>query len=148
MFERFSESSTKVILNAQTEAARLEQPHVDSEHLLLGMLDGGAKCKATAALQIAGLTLEETRAEVEKMVGKGPGAKDVAPFSPLVEQIIQAACAEATNLGFEHIYPEHLLLALLQIPNCTACTILQNHDVSLTKLHQALVNTLPPSRTR
>lgn len=68
-----SHSSAKVIELAIEEARRLNHMYVGTEHIMLGIL---AASDSTAArlLNQAGLTADEVRAEVRKLIGEGFGS--------------------------------------------------------------------------
>lgn len=67
----FSERSLKVINLAQEESHRLGHNFIGSEQLLIGLLS--ADNSTTQLLNAEGITLEATRLEVEKIIGRGSG---------------------------------------------------------------------------
>lgn len=67
----FSERSLKVINLAQEESHRLGHNFIGSEQLLIGLLS--ADNSTTQLLNAEGITLETTRLEVEKIIGRGSG---------------------------------------------------------------------------
>ena len=69
MFERFTKPARAVVGSAESEARRLRQPQIGTEHFLLALLDedsGGAY----TVLHTAGLDREQVRTEVERLVGR------------------------------------------------------------------------------
>lgn len=138
MFDRFTESAIRVIMDAQFEATRLDQPHVDSEHLLLGLI-AGRQGKATSALRAVGLSLPVVRAQLETLTGKGFGTtSEPPPFSDTSKKILEQSWNEARKLNDNHIGTEHLLLALLHTPHTLALKVLLNANVSLKELEEKL----------
>jgi ATP-dependent Clp protease ATP-binding subunit ClpC len=81
-FERFSEGARRILTRAQEEAKRLGHGHIDTEHILLGILadESGVAAKVLVNL---GTSLNKVQAAVEFVVGKGgrqtPGEVNLAP---------------------------------------------------------------------
>lgn len=74
MFERFTDRARRVIVLAQEEARALQHNYIGTEHLLLGLIREGEGV-AAKALEAKGVTLEDTRKQVEEMIGKGNAAR-------------------------------------------------------------------------
>ena len=80
MFERFTERARHVVVLAQDEARSLKHNYIGTEHILLGLLreEKGIAARALASL---GITIEEVRGQVVRIVGAGadesPGAAAV-----------------------------------------------------------------------
>ena len=72
MFERFTERSVRVMVIAQEEARRLGHSFLGTEQFLLGLIGEGESIGAQV-LKSRGLTLKNTRIEVENLVGRGSG---------------------------------------------------------------------------
>ena len=72
MFERFTERSVRVMVIAQEEARRLGHSFLGTEQFLLGLIGEGESIGAQV-LKSRGLTLKNTRIEVENAVGRGSG---------------------------------------------------------------------------
>lgn len=64
MWQRFSETSRRAILNAQQEAAQTYSSEVDTGHLLMALV-GDAQSDAAQVLLFLGITPEKVRAEVK-----------------------------------------------------------------------------------
>ena len=112
-FTRFSNRARRAVILSQEEARRLSHHQIDTEHLLLGLLAEG-EGHGAQALQSAGITLDATRAEVEKIVGHGQGMpKRHIPFAPRAKKVLEQALREASTLNHHHIGTEHILLGLL-----------------------------------
>ena len=72
MFERFTERSVRVMVIAQEEARRLGHSFLGTEQFLLGLIGEGESIGAQV-LKSRGLTLKNTRIEVENLVSRGSG---------------------------------------------------------------------------
>ena len=70
MFERFTERARHVVVLAQDEARSLKHNYIGTEHILLGLLreEKGIAARALASL---GITIDEVRAQVVRIVGAG-----------------------------------------------------------------------------
>ena len=66
MFERFTDRARRVIVLAQEEARALQHNYIGTEHLLLGLIREGEGV-AAKALASKGVTLDDTRKQVEEM---------------------------------------------------------------------------------
>ncbi|GAB4479725.1 MAG: ATP-dependent Clp protease ATP-binding subunit [Anaerolineales bacterium] len=113
--ERFTQRARRVLSLAHAEAERTRQPFIDTEHLLIGLIEeeGGV---AGRVLREMGLELERVREIINRLKGAGstpPGAK--IELSSATEQALEQAVEEARRLGHAYIGTEHLLLALLHI---------------------------------
>jgi ATP-dependent Clp protease ATP-binding subunit ClpC len=138
MFEKFTEKSVKVILFAQEESRRLGHNYVGTEQLLLGLLGqrGGV---AYNVLTAAKLTFNETRKEVDRLIGRGQGQVPAdIPFTPRAKRMLMTAAQEADGLGHGYIGPEHLLLSLLDEGEGLSMQVLQNMRVNVAKLRSEL----------
>ena len=139
MFERFTESSRKVVVLAQREADLFHHNYVGTEHLLLGLLreDEGVAAQTLNAL---GVTLDEVREQVESIVGYGEeGTGGQAPFTPRSKKVLELALREALQLGHNYIGTEHILLGLAQVPQGVANRMLSNLDVESDEVYEEVL---------
>lgn len=113
---------------AQEEARRLGHNFVGTEALLVALV----RCRSGIASEILsdlGLTVENTRVEMESIIGRGTGFVAVEiPFTPHAKQMLELAWKEAQQLGHNYLGTEHLLLGLAQVPG-VAMRILENFGV-------------------
>ena len=135
-FERFSEGARKVLTKAQEEAKRLGHGYIDTEHILLGIVDeeGGVASKVLANL---GVPLPKVRAAVEFVVGKGERrtAGEIS-LAPRAKRAIEVAVDEARRLNSSYIGSEHLLLGLLGGKEGVACNVLENFGITLDRARE------------
>ena len=139
MFERFTDKAITVIMLAQEEARRVGHNFVGSEQILLGLMVEDISV-AAMVLKELGLTLSQTRAEVEKIIGRGsgfPGAE--IPFTPTSKRILEQAIQEARQLDHNYIGPEHLLLALTQDRQGVAAKVLPNLGIDLAQVRTQVI---------
>ena len=128
MFERFTARAREVVALAQDEARRLRHGYVGTEHLLLGLLrdEEGVAARVLDSLDI---TLEEVRAQVERIVGRGEGvAAGELRFTPRAKKVLDLALREALALKHDSIGTEHILLGLVREQEGVAARILLDFD--------------------
>merc|ERR1719502_1327413 len=139
MFERFTEKAIKVVMLAQEEARRLGHNFVGTEQLLLGLI-GESTGIAAKVLKSMGITLKDTRSEVEKIIGRGSGFVAVEiPFTPRAKRVLELALEEARHLGHHYIGTEHLLLGLLREGEGVAARVLENLGADATKIRTQVI---------
>ncbi len=146
MFNRFTERARKVILLAKEEAKRFNHDYIGTEHILLGLIREGEGV-AAAVLQNLGLSSDQIRLEVEKLVQLGPStivSGDI-PFTPKAKKVIELAMDEARNLGHNYIGTEHLLLGLIREGEGIAAQVLVNLGLDLGKVRQEVMELLGSS---
>ncbi|MEM7064940.1 MAG: Clp protease N-terminal domain-containing protein [Cyanobacteria bacterium P01_B01_bin.77] len=125
MFERFAEKSHAIIVQAQHEARKMGHNFVGTEQLLLGMMAEGENQAASALSDIA-INLDDTRREVEKIIGLGSGFVDAdIPFTPRAKRVFELAFYEADKLGDESIEPKHLLIGIMREGDGVAAAVIR-----------------------
>ena len=107
-------ASWQVVVLAQNEAGSLGHNYIGTEHILLGLLrewDG----VAARVLDGLGITIQEVRGQVARIVGQGDEiATGQIPFTPRAKKVLELSIREALALGHNYIGTEHLLLALIR----------------------------------
>lgn len=142
MFERFSEKAIKCIMLAQEEARRLGHNFVGTEQILLGLIGEGSGI-AARVLRASGVTLSETRVEVEKIISRGSGYVAVEiPFTPRAKRVLELSLDEAKKLDHNYIGTEHLLLGLLREGEGVASRVLENLEVPVSEVRRAVLEEL------
>ena len=143
MFNRFTERARKVILLAKEEAKRFNHDYIGTEHILLGLVREGEGV-AAVVLQKMGLSLQQIRLEVEKIVKAGPTtviSGDI-PFTPKAKKAIELSGEEARSLGHNYIGTEHILLGLIREGEGVASQVLMNLGLDLDKVKQEIAELL------
>jgi ATP-dependent Clp protease ATP-binding subunit ClpC len=126
VFERFTEPARRVVVLAQDEARGFRHHYVGTEHILLGLLRYDAGIPASV-LGSFGVTLDEVRVQVVRVVGRRRGESDTPgqiPFTPRAKKVLELSMLEADDMGHGHIGTEHLLLGLLREGEGVAVRIL------------------------
>ncbi len=147
MFERFTESARQVVVLAQDEARTLKHDYIGTEHLLLGLVRQ-QDTVAQQALGSLGITLQEVRGEVGRIVGEGQRpALGQIPFAPRAKKVLELSLREAIALENNYIGPEHILLGLIREEEGVAARILNHagaHPETIRHAVFRLLGTEPP----
>lgn len=142
MFDKFSERSAEVFVNAQEEAKELGHSYVGTEHILLAILklnDNGLR----TILENHGINYSKIRNEIISIVGMGMRGFIMSPqMTPRAKRVTELAYEEAKRLGEEKIEPEHLLLGILREGEGIAVHILKKIGVDLQNLRRELSGTM------
>ena len=142
MFERFTDRARRVVVLAQEEARMLEHNYIGTEHILLGLLHEGEGV-AAQALEKLGVPLDDARARVEKIIGRGESAPvSHIPFTPRAKKVLELSLRESQSLGHNYIGTEHLLLGLVREGEGVAAKVLEIMGVELNGVRQAVVGLL------
>lgn len=115
MFDRFNNSSRRIMALARQEALRLNHDYIGTEHLLAALVSDG-RGVAASVLMSQGIDLARTRRELDRLVP--PGAQTVTmgqlPFTPSAARVLKSTLDEASQLGHTQIATGHLLLGLMR----------------------------------
>lgn len=143
MFNRFTERARKVIILAKEEARRFNHDYIGTEHILLGLIREGEGV-AAAVLQKLGVSLENIRLEIEKLVQPGPTTQIIGdiPFTPRAKKALELAAEEARALGHNYIGTEHLLLGLIKENEGVASQVLLNLGLDLNTVRNEIMGLL------
>jgi ATP-dependent Clp protease ATP-binding subunit ClpC len=125
VFERFTERARQVVVLAQDEARGLKHNYIGTEHLLLGLIRE-KEGLAVRVLDWHGLTLEEVRAQVVRIIGVGEEelVSGQIPFTPRAKKVLELSLREALSLGHNYIGTEHILLGLVRVDEGIGARIL------------------------
>ena len=139
MANNFSENSTRA-LNLALEAARqFGHGYIGTEHLLLGLLraDGGVSSKV---LLDAGLTDEFVVERIKENVGVVvPSDVSGQDMTPRLKRILERSFVEARRTGNYIIGTEHILMSLLEEPNCQAVEIIESAGIDIRSLYSDVI---------
>ena len=138
MFERYTEKARRTVFFARFEASQFGSPHIEPEHLLLGLL---REDKALAGrLPHPRPSLESVRQRIEARTPVGakvPTSVDL-PMSLEAKHVLAYAAEEADRLSHKHIGTEHLLLGLMREEKCFAAEIVQGWGLRLSTIREEL----------
>ena len=129
MSNNYTKNLVKVIETATVLACKYQLNAVASEHLLFGLIacEGSA---ASALLSEFRFSKNMLLSELDRTTVKGP--KRVQPRQTAnTNSIFQLAVAISVRAGVGYVSTEHLLLALLETPDCVACALIRKFGVDI-----------------
>jgi ATP-dependent Clp protease ATP-binding subunit ClpC len=139
VFERFTERARQVVVLAQDEARALNHNYIGTEHILLGLLreEEGVAARVLESLDV---TVEEVRAQIERVVGRGDEiTAGQIPFTPRAKKVLELALREALSLNHSYIGPEHILLGVARENKGVAARILLNFGADAEAIRERTI---------
>lgn len=157
----FTERVRRVLQQAREEALELRHEYVGTEHLLLGLLEGGGV--AEAALVNLGVDPVGARDKILAVVTPGTSpAADVRgsgilgaivetmgrhrgpdlPYTSRAKKVLELAMSEARDLNHAYVGTEHLLLGVLREERGIGAQVLTSSGVALPALRAEIVRLL------
>ncbi|MCA1955030.1 MAG: ATP-dependent Clp protease ATP-binding subunit [Anaerolinea sp.] len=133
--ERFTQRARRVLSLAHQEAERMRQPQINTEHLLLGLMqeEGGI---AGRVLRDLGLEQDRLIEMVERLSGFGTERVGRPDLSPGVQQVLEFSIEEARRLTHHYIGTEHLLLGLVRSEEGLAMEVLRKLGVTAEQVRR------------
>ena len=131
---RLSEGANSVYVNAKVLAKNLNLSHVGSEMILFGLLH----LPRSNACGILGKFGVDKYNIVDHVVLPTGRKYTVGKYSVNSRVIMEKAAGIASRVGSDSINTEHLLLAIVDFPECRAYEILYEMGVSIPELTEAL----------
>jgi ATP-dependent Clp protease ATP-binding subunit ClpA len=142
VFERFTERARQVVVLAQDEARGLRHNYIGTEHILLGLLRE-EEGLASRVLESLDVTLEEARAQVQRIVGQGDEAAfGQVPFTPRAKKVLELSLREAQRLQHNYIGTEHILLGVVRENEGVAARILLDLGIDAEDIRIAVTRML------
>ena len=142
MFEKFTERARELVQKAQDILVRYQHTQLDTEHLLLAMVEqnDGLAVQVLQNLSVDTRTLghavEEALARAPKVQYADSGAQIY--ITPRIKRVFDLAKEEAQRLQDSYIGVEHLLLGLVKEGDGGAARLLKQRGVDEEKLYRAL----------
>jgi len=138
----------RIIENARHEANRLHSEHIGSEHLFLAILRMNQGVAAKVFTQ-AGMDQESLmdqvslRSKPKKKLPEGEGEDGAdLDYSPTSRKCLRVAEEISKDLGQQYVATEHLLLAILSLPQSIPCSVLKELDVNIEGLKNSLMEAM------
>ena len=142
MFEKYTEKARGVVDNARDVLLRYKHTQLDTEHLLLGMLEQDEGL-AVQTLKQVGADVRQLARDTEEALAQSPRVQYNDPsaqifLTPRVKKVFELAEEEAKRLQDSYIGVEHLLLGLVKEGDGTAARLIKRHGVDEEKIYKAL----------
>ena len=147
MTNRFTLRAQNALNGSLREASAMGHTYIGSEHLLLGLL-GEGDCIASKLMAARGVKPEAYREAIVELSGVGAESQvSPADMTPRVRKIILDSAAEASRCGQSYVGTEHLLLSLLDEPDCVAVRLLETVGIAPDELRRDVVGFLASEPT-
>src|ERR1700728_2150726 len=114
MFERYTEKARRVIFFARYEASQFGSPHIEAEHLLLGILREDKALTNRFLRSHAAVESIRKQIEANRTMGEKTATSVDLPLSNESKRVLAYAAEESERAAQQHIGTEHLLLGLLR----------------------------------
>ena len=138
-WDKFTDQAKRVLHRAQEQAQRFHHHYIGTEHVLLGLLEGGED-SAHAVLRRVGVEPDQVRHQVEAIMTRGESqVRGEIGLTPQVKKVVALALDEAQRLGHRSVGTEHLLIALIRLDDGIAADVLNRLGLDL---EQARAQTL------
>ena len=137
-FEKLTKSGQKAFLDAQELAIEKKNPQLDTEHILLAMLN--SENVISEILKDIKIEISPIKTELQKNISQKPtisGSFDAKRLyiSSELNNILDSANKEAEKFGDAYIGCEHIFLAIL---NSSTGSILTKQGVKIDQVYKAL----------
>lgn len=148
MFQRYTVKARRVIFFARYEAGQYGSPHIETEHLLLGLLREDralAKWFPGESSAEAGI-----RTEIEGLITRRESVSNSAqvPLTEECKRVLNLAVEEADRLGHRDIGTEHVLIALVRLEGSLAAKLLRKRGLRPEAVREQLAKTPGSVRAR
>ncbi len=142
-FDRFTQRAQDAASRAYQIVQRYRQSQIDTEHLLLALLEQNEGAVAQI-LEKLGVNASAMAQRVEDTIRAAPkvnvygGGVEQIFVTPRVRAIVEMAQSEATRLKDEFISTEHIFLAISNERDTNAVLIMQEFGVTREKITEAI----------
>ena len=136
MSNEFTQQVSDIVVYGKEEANRLQNDHIEPEHLLLGILRDG-ECKAAEILKSFYLDLKGIKNELEIQLREKSIQENYSQditFSEEASKILTLSKLEAKLMNNEKVDTPHILLASMRDNQNNAYKILDKNDVTYEKI--------------
>lgn len=136
MSNEFAQQVSDIVVYGKEEANRLQNDHIEPEHLLLGILRDG-ECKAAEILKSFYLDLKGIKNELEIQLRERSIQENYSQditFSEEASKILTLSKLEAKLMNNEKVDTPHILLAIMRDNQNNAYKILDKNDVTYEKI--------------
>lgn len=137
-FNGFTQKANDSINLAIAQASALGHTYIGSEHLLLGLVcaEGSA---ASVALTTRGVNAQDITELLVRTVGRATqSVLNSDDITPCCKRIFESAVCTARDYHSQTVGTEHLLIALLREPQCSAVALLKELGLDCASLYKAM----------
>ena len=136
MFEHCTERARRCIYFARQSAAKYGSQTIETEHLLLGILQEDPDVISRFP---PSKTAKEIRAEIESRIAKNTASTRIEiPLSFLCKVILAYSAEEAERLHHRHINVDHVLIGVVREEDGVAGQILRFAGLNVVAMRQRM----------
>ncbi|MHB1294919.1 MAG: ATP-dependent chaperone ClpB [Anaerolineae bacterium] len=139
--QKLTERAQEAVISAQELAQNLNHAQVESEHLLLALLqqDQGVVPQVLSRL---GAAPQDVAGEVQRELDRMPKAYGPVQVyaSQRLAEVLRLAQQEAERMHDEYVSTEHLLLGILAANKGPAAEILRRNNLNTERVYQVLTS--------
>ncbi|GJD22726.1 hypothetical protein RIVM261_076820 [Rivularia sp. IAM M-261] len=141
--ELLTEKANTAIILAQEEAQSFGENFLGPELILLGVIKEGTGVAANV-LKSMGVSFEETRIEIKKLIGKSSDDNTSIDFlfTPKAKKVLKMSLKEAQELEHNYISTEHLLLGLISGEKNSAVKVLEILNIDIIVMRAKIISML------
>lgn len=142
-FERFTKRVKTVIELARQNAIRYGHSQIETEDILIGLLDEG-QGMGVAVLHFLKVDPEHVRFELEKSMRIGIPllTSSEIPLSPGAKRVLALSYRQAQYFGHTYVGTEHLLIGLVAEEEGLASKVLVRFGLTVENIRKAIENLL------
>src|SRR5579859_3144855 len=138
----FTEHAVKVLHLAEVERQYLQDNHVGTEHLLLGLI-AEKQGLAAKVLNDFGIDLNKVRSQIVFMPARSNShITHAVSLTPRAKTVLDHAASEARRLNDHSIGTGHLLSGLIRSGECTAIDVLESLGVDRAHIRKRTLQLL------
>ena len=140
MFGTTTDTLSKIFTNAQSEARRLNQDFVSTEHLAMALLDqdDSEAGRVLAQMHVESGYVRNVLAHTLPSGQEPPVVTGNLPMSPKAQRLISNAVVAAQQGGAAKVSTKHLLWALLSEAQGVVCESFRRSGADATELVKVL----------
>ncbi len=138
--EDFTENAQEILQSLNGILSRYRQNQIAPEHILLAILED-EKNAAVDILKYVNAPIESIKKDVERLVnsyGQAYYGGQQVYITPDANKVITEAKREAKRMGDEKVGTDHLLIAMVTVPETSTYTVLTKYGVTLDKVYSAI----------
>ena len=144
MFDNYTDRARSAIYDSQEILRRYKHNQMDSEHLLLALLEQ-EEGLAGQIMERVGVSRNDISRRLEEVLARSPkvsptdrATEQQIYMTPRFKRVLDLAESEAKRLKDEHVGVEHLLLGILKEGDAPAARILAQARVTEEQIYRAL----------
>ena len=146
ILDYFSDRAKEVVEESMSKAREFNSKYVDTEHLLLGLLEEEVASKLLTDL---GIKITDLQKYIEKNIIEGTGDEDSEPeFSSRAKKVLELAFYAARDMGHNYVGSEHIILGLVSEGEGMAAQVLSKYSVNSKKVSDLLRRKLGKSKEK